>query len=81
VPFTYVYMLQSTALPEAYYVGRTTDLKSRLKWHNAGSVPATRQLRPWAIRTAVAFCDSGRAHAFERYLKSGSGRAFAKKHF
>jgi putative endonuclease len=59
----------------------TTNLHLRLKFHNAGSVPATRALRPWRIKTAIAFTDETRARAFERYLKSGSGRAFAKKHF
>ncbi len=79
--FTYVYMLQSLRLPGAYYVGRTGNLGVRLRTHNDGAAPATRELRPWAIKTAVAFSDFNRAVAFERYLKSGSGRAFAKRHF
>ena len=29
----------------------------------------------------MAFSDEKRAIRFERYLKSGSGRAFAKRHF
>ena len=79
--YTYVYMLQSRQLPQAHYVGITSDLDARLKWHNKGAVPATRNLRPWAFKTTVAFTDELRARAFERYLKSGSGRAFASKHF
>jgi hypothetical protein len=31
--------------------------------------------------TAIYFEKSQSAAAFERYLKSGSGRAFAKRHF
>jgi predicted GIY-YIG superfamily endonuclease len=79
--FHYVYMLESVSAPASHYVGFTTDLSSRLESHNAGSVPTTRALRPWCIKTAVAFTDECRARAFERYLKTGSGRAFAKRRF
>ena len=79
MPFHYVYILQSEATPDTCYVGFTDDLHSRLRKHNAGEVPHTSKSRPWAIKTAVAFRDEARARAFERYLKSGSGRAFAKK--
>jgi predicted GIY-YIG superfamily endonuclease len=74
-------MLQSERLSTAHYVGWTEDLEARFKWHNHGSVPATRHLRPWQIKTAVMFSDEFRARAFDRYLKSGSGRSFAQKHF
>jgi hypothetical protein len=33
------------------------------------------------VLATVEFADPIRAAAFERYLKSGSGRAFAKRHF
>jgi hypothetical protein len=56
-------------------------LKSRLKQHNAGAVFHTAKFKPWRIKNYIAFDDQPKAHAFERYLKSGSGRAFAKKHF
>lgn len=78
--FSYVYMLQSQAVPERYYTGFTEDLGARLKRHNTGQVPHTSKFRPWRIKTAVAFTDQSRATEFERYLKSASGRAFAKKH-
>ena len=77
--FCYVYTLQSEVAPEAFYVGFTEDLRSRLKIHNSGQVPHTAKFRPWRIKTAVAFTDRQRAIAFERYLKSASGRAFARK--
>ena len=76
--FFYVYILKSEAALDAFYVGFTEDLRSRLRLHNSGHVPHTAKLRPWRIKTAVAF--SVRGHfEFERYLKSASGRAFAKK--
>jgi predicted GIY-YIG superfamily endonuclease len=77
--FCYVYILQSRLDPKRYYVGLTDDLRSRLKRHNAGELIHTSKFRPWFIKTAVAFTDRERAAAFERYLKSSSGRAFAKK--
>ena len=79
--FWYVYILVSDSLSEHFYVGLTEDLRGRLAKHNAGEVPHTSKFRPWVIKTAIAFTDQNRAAAFERYLKSGSGRAFAKKHF
>jgi putative endonuclease len=75
----YVYILQSLEDQERYYVGSTDDLKERLKYHNAGKVPHTSKYKPWRINTYVAFSDEKRAVAFEKYLKSHSGRAFARK--
>jgi predicted GIY-YIG superfamily endonuclease len=75
----YVYLLESLD-SKHFYVGITDDLRVRLAKHNAGEVPHTSKYGPWRIRTYFAFDDAARAVAFERYLKSGSGRAFAKKH-
>ena len=74
----YVYILESLD-SQHFYVGITDDLRARLAKHNAGSVTHTSKHGPWKIRTYVAFSDAGQAIAFEKYLKSGSGRAFAKK--
>jgi len=76
---TYVYILRSQEYPDRYYVGITADLRSRLMRHNAGEVSHTSKYAPWAIKTYIAFSDEEQAIAFERYLKSPSGRAFAKK--
>ena len=76
---TYVYILRSVKNPERHYVGITGDLRGRLQKHNAGEVPHTSKYSPWTIKTYVAFADEERAMAFEEYLKSASGRAFAKK--
>ena len=77
--FCYVYLLQSRANEARYYTGLTDDLRDRLRRHNAGEVPHTSKFAPWRIKTAVAFTDKARAAEFERYLKTASGRAFAKK--
>ena len=76
---TYVYILQSFGHLERYYVGITRDLRSRLKKHNSGDVPHTSKFAPWKVKTYLAFSDEKQALAFEKYLKSPSGRAFSKK--
>ena len=63
------------------YVGLTSDVDKRLSAHNAGQSPHTSKHRPWKIVTYHAFVDESKAAAFEKYLKSGSGRAFVSKHF
>ena len=75
----YVYLLESIAHPGQRYVGLTADLKTRLKDHNAGKSPHTAKFKPWRIVTYIAFSDQAKAAAFEIYLKSGSGHAFARK--
>jgi len=75
----YVYLLQSEAGREHRYVGRTSDLKQRLSDHNAGKSPHTSKYPPWKLITYLAFSDEQKAKAFEHYLKSGSGHAFARR--
>jgi predicted GIY-YIG superfamily endonuclease len=77
----YVYMLRSISCPGQRYVGATSDLDARVKEHNAGRSPHTSKHVPWELVAAVLFEDDRRAVEFEGYLKSGSGRAFANRHF
>ncbi len=77
--FTYVYVLLSETDATHRYTGLTDDLDARLKSHNRGENPHTSRYRPWQIETAIAFRSREKAAAFEKYLKSHSGRAFAKK--
>jgi len=79
--FHYVYMLVSTSNPDRHYTGLTDDLTTRLKSHNAGQMRHTSKNRRWRIETAIAFRNHQKARAFEAYLKTHSGRAFASKHF
>jgi len=79
--YTYVYILQSKHDPKRHYTGLTTDLADRLRRHNAGECTHTAKHRPWEIRTATSFRDRDRAAAFEKYLKSHSGRVFSSRHF
>jgi len=75
----YVYILHSLEVLGHYYVGLIDDVEQRLKRHNARQVPHTSKFAPWELKTYLAFSDERQAVAFEKYLKSGSGRAFAKK--
>ena len=78
---TYVYLLRSESNPSQTYIGVTSDLKARLKKHNEGGSPHTSKFHPWKIVSYHAFACEEATRAFEKYLKSGSGRAFAKRHF
>lgn len=77
----YTYILRSISYPNQRYIGSTSDLRKRLKAHNAGEVPHTAKFKPWKVETYIAFETEEKARAFELYLKSGSGHAFAKHHF
>ena len=74
-----VYILRSDKDPSRYYTGLTSELAARLDAHNTGRVPHTANGKPWIIDVVVEFADERRAVAFEKYLKSGSGFAFAKR--
>lgn len=76
-----VYILRSLSSPNRHYTGITSDVEQRLAWHNAGENLFTRSNRPWEVTVSMTFSDPQIAERFERYLKSGSGRAFAKRHF
>lgn len=77
----YVYLMQSLSNPEQRYTGLTKDVEKRLVAHNAGQSIHTAKYRPWRLVLTLAFAEDSNAIAFEMYLKSGSGRAFASKHF
>ena len=76
---TYVYLIESLSNDGQRYVGMTSDLRRRLEEHDAGKSSHTSKFRPWRLVTYVAFSDRIKAEAFEGYLKSGSGHAFANK--
>jgi putative endonuclease len=75
----YAYILRSAQDPETLYHGFTSDLKRRLAVHNSGGNPSTRRMRPWRLAWYGGFESEEAALAFERYLKTASGKAFARK--
>ncbi len=77
----YVCLMESLLYDGKRYIGYTEDLRRRLADHNSGKNISTAPHRPWRLRTYLAFSEKGQAVDFERYLKSGSGHAFARKRF
>ena len=80
-PRRFVYVLKTVDPGTRFYVGLTADVSARLVHHNEGHCPHTARYRPWELHVVIEFRDEQTALRFERYLKSGSGRAFAKRHF
>ena len=76
-----VYVLKTADRNPHFYVGLTSDVHGRVEDHNAGRCPHTARYRPWQLHVVIEFSNAERAIQFERYLKSGSGREFAKRHF
>jgi putative endonuclease len=80
-PKHFVYVLESAPKPDRHYIGLTSDVPARLEAHNEAGSLHTAKHRPWKLLVAMEFTDENRAARFERYLKTGSGRAFARRHF
>jgi predicted GIY-YIG superfamily endonuclease len=76
-----VYVIRSESNPSRHYTGITNEMKARLDWHNHGPSGHTTHDRPWSAVVTIEFPSERLARRFEKYLKSGSGRAFAKRHF
>ena len=76
-----VYVLRSDCNPDRYYTGLTNNVERRLAEHNSGDSKYTAYLRPWSLVAFTTFKSIDSASAFEKYLKTGSGRAFSKRHF
>ncbi len=77
----YVYLIRSLSRPDKTYIGNTVNLMQRLDIHNSGGSIHTKKDRPWELILFLGFKDKLKATVFEKYLKSGSGSAFAKKRF
>ena len=77
--YHYVYILRSIKYPTQTYIGYTTHLTKRLAVHNSGQSHHTSKYMPWSMETVIRFKTRTPALAFERYLKSHSGKAFASK--
>jgi predicted GIY-YIG superfamily endonuclease len=76
----FVYVLRSMNDRNRYYTGVASDVGARVGAHNAGECVHTARHRPWELDMVIMFRDETRALSFERYLKSGSGLAFALRH-
>jgi predicted GIY-YIG superfamily endonuclease len=75
----YVYFLQLNS--GNIYVGSTNDLRRRFESHQKGQVAATKSHLPASLKSYIAIQSEKNARDLEKYFKSGSGKAFAKKRF
>jgi predicted GIY-YIG superfamily endonuclease len=75
----YVYIIRSVENPDQEYTGASENLRTRIADHNAGKSSHTAKYKPWELLWYSAFPEKMTALEFEKYLKSHSGRAFAKK--
>lgn len=76
----YVYILKSIKYSNKRYIGFTSNIINRLIAHNNGQSVYTNKFKPWFVETYICFSDRTKAVEFERYLKTGSGIAFARRH-
>lgn len=63
------------------YTGCTNNFEESLQLHNQGQVEVTKSRLPLYVVLTLVFANKYKAFNFERYLKSGSGRVFMKRHF
>jgi putative endonuclease len=75
----YVYLLKCS--DGSTYTGCTRNIDERLIRHNKKQILYTSTRLPVKLITYIAFTDKYKAFAFEKYLKSGSGKAFSNKRF
>jgi predicted GIY-YIG superfamily endonuclease len=75
-----MYYVYSLKCKDGFYIGCTDDIENRLERHQRGNVPATKDRLPVSLEFYVAISNKYKAFEFEKYLKSGSGRAFIKNH-
>jgi putative endonuclease len=64
-----------------YYTGYTTNIKNRLIAHKKGENKYTKDRLPIQLVHFSSFANKQKAYDFERYLKTGSGKAFRNKRF
>ena len=77
----FTYIITSISNSTKTYIGFTSNVEERLKSHNQGKSSYTKKYVPWNLTFYAAFPEKEIAMNFEKYLKSGSGKAFASKHF
>jgi putative endonuclease len=73
----YVYILKLRN--RDYYVGETTNLKSRIEGHLKSNTKTTTRVKPEEVVFYATFKSKIKALDFEKYLKSSSGFAFRNK--
>jgi putative endonuclease len=62
-----------------YYTDCTSNMTNRLNRHNKDQVKYTSSRLPVDLIATINFYNKYKAYEFEKYLKSGSGKAFMNK--
>lgn len=73
----YVYVLRSE-IDGLLYTGCTSDLRQRLKKHNAGQVPSTKDRTPLKLIYYEYCIDQKDAYHREKYLKTTYGKRYVR---
>jgi len=75
----YCYVLYSKEIDQTY-IGSTNNLSVRLLKHRELPTRTTARANDYKLIWFCVFSSRKHAERFERYLKTGSGRAFMKRH-
>ena len=75
--FYTVYILRCA--DQSTYTGCTSNFEKRMVRHIKGQVSYTNTRLPVSVLVTIQFPDKYKAYEFEKYLKSGSGKAFCQK--
>ncbi|MBU2446569.1 MAG: GIY-YIG nuclease family protein [Bacteroidetes bacterium] len=73
----YAYIIKSVK-NSTYYYGHTSNLEARVKQHNLGKTPYTKNLRPWALHYFESFATKSGAITREKFFKSIDGYNWLK---
>lgn len=77
--FHYVYVLESLSKEKELYIGYSTDVRQRLREHNAGKNVSTKKYRPWSAIFYEAYLEESDAKRREKYLKTSQGKRLFKR--
>jgi len=75
--YFYVYVLLSLKDNEMY-TGYTADLRARMRYHEDGLVPSTKNRRPFQLVYFEGCLNQQDATRREKYLKSGNGKIYLR---
>ena len=75
--YYYIYILQSEK-DSQFYTGYTCNLRERIKIHNDGKVPSTKNRIPFKLVYFEACVNQQDAIHREKYLKTAWGKRYLK---
>ena len=73
----YIYILQNSS--GRFYIGYTSNLEERIKRHQQGRSPYTKNRGPWKLVYSESYPTKTQAAAREKFIKSKKSSVFIKK--